>query len=360
MNDPDLYPDQQRVFDQAIAWLANKQPSRQCFVYEGEAGTGKSVVLAKLAFRYPNSIMCAFAGKSASVLRNRTGLNVTTIHSAIYHYRGSFKDDETGRDIPNFESKEADFSGKLILLDEHGTVGTRLGEDLMATGARVIACGDPYQLRPVRDKRYFDEADAELTEIRRQALESPIIRQAHAVKSGYDYKEDGDDFRVMYKSDLTKKHLTFGGIALCWKNLTRQRLNISRRRAFERGGSILEVGEPVMVLRNDHALRVFNGEIYSVQTRRPQGEDLQVIDGGGRSVVLRNVTVEGIDPEFDERKNEDGWTPVCLAYATTVHKFIGSEEDDVMLIDEYGGNEWQEWVYTGITRAAKRILVVRA
>ena len=246
-----------------------------------------------------------------------------------------------------------------VLVHNCGTVGSRLGEDLLATGARVIACGDPYQLRPVRDSRFFEDEDDSLTEVHRQAWDSAIIRQAHAVKDGDEYQADGEDFRVISKAELTKGDLTFGGIALCWRNLTRQRLNLSRRRALGYGGPALEVGEPVMILKNDHRLRVFNGEIYAVQTRRPLGEDLQIQDATGRSVVLRNVTVEGIDADFETRRYEDDWTPVCLAYATTVHKFIGSEDQEVLFVDEYVGNERQNFVYTALTRAAKRILIVQ-
>lgn len=353
-----LYADQVKVLDQALSFLRDKHPAKKSFVYKGPAGAGKTEVLAELARMFPQSLMCAFAGKSASVLRARTGLDVTTIHSAIYHFRGTVEDDY-GKHNPIFEDKQANFSNRLVLLDECGTVGTRLGEDLAATGARIIACGDPYQLRPVRDTRYFDDADATITEIRRQAWDSPIIRQAHAVKDGHDYQSDGDDFRVITKQQMTKEDLAFGGIALCWRNMTRQRLNVSRRRAKGFGGAVIEEGEPVMVLRNDHALRVFNGEIYTVQTKRPPGEDMQVIDQRGRSVVLRNVTCEGIDPSFDERRYEDDWMPVCLAYATTTHKFIGSEDNDVLIIDEYVGNERDAWVYTSLTRAAKRALVVQ-
>ena len=355
-----LSDDQARVYAAAEAYARARRVSDPYFAFEGAAGTGKTEVLARLAQRFPNSVMCAFAGKSASVLRARTGFEVTTIHSAIFDFKG-LVDESDGRKSPVFVDKEGlDFSGRLVLLDEFGTVGMRLGESLLATGARVIACGDPYQLRPVRDSRFFDETNDALTEVHRQAWNSPIIRQAHRVKDGGEYDEDGDDFRVIPKVGITRDELAFGGIALCWRNLTRQRLNLSRRRAIGFGGPALDVGEPVMMLRNDYARRVFNGEIYRVATRRPQGEpDLQVEDAAGRSIVLRNVTVEGIDPEFDTRRYEDDWCPLSLAYACTTHKFIGSEDADILLVDEYVGNERQHWLYTAITRAAKRILIVR-
>ena len=76
--------------------------------------------------------------------------------------------------------------------------------------------------------------------------------------------------------------------------------------------------------------------------------------------MLPNVTVEGFDPDFDNRRDDDDWMPVCLGYAATVHKFIGSEDDEVLFIDEYDrADQRREFVYTAITRAAKRIVVVR-
>lgn len=357
-----LYDDQQRVYDAVKAYLREPYPRRPYFFYNGAAGTGKTEVLAVLAQEFPNSVMCAFAGKSASVLRNRTGLDVSTVHSAIYDFKGHVRNEDTGIQTPVFRAKDIDFTGELAFLDECGTIGNRLGFDLETTGARIIACGDLYQLQPVRDSRYFDVADAEITEVRRQAWDSPIIRQAHAVKRGDTYAPDGDDFKVVAKSDVTKtpESLGFGGIALCWRNITRQKLNFSRRRVFGHDGYTLRCGEPVMVLRNDHKLRVYNGEIYKVVVDRAPGDDLQVLAQDGRKIVLRNVTCEGIDPEFDLNRNEDDYSPVCLAYATTVHKFIGSEDDDILLIDEYTGNERAEFIYTGITRAAKRIMIVKA
>jgi exodeoxyribonuclease-5 len=47
-------------------------------------------------------------------------------------------------------------------------------------------------------------------------------------------------------------------------------------------------------------------------------------------------------------------------YVLTVHKAQGSQWDDVVLFDESAafGESRQRWLYTGITRAAKRLTVV--
>ena len=44
-------------------------------------------------------------------------------------------------------------------------------------------------------------------------------------------------------------------------------------------------------------------------------------------------------------------------YALTVHKSQGSEFDRVVRFDENHKHERQKWVYTGLTRAAKQIIV---
>ncbi len=356
----DLTEEQQAAYDLAMAYLRDPFPERPYFSIEGLAGTGKTEVLAKLAHACPDGIMCAFTGKAASVLRARTGLMVSTIHSALYNYGGQLED-EYGAKRPHFVSKEANFSGRVLLVDEKSTVGNRLGEEMMATGAKIIACGDPGQLPPVRDIAFFDEVDILLRTVHRQAWDSSIIRQAHAVRSGGRYQPDGDDFRVISKSEMTPDDVTFGDIALCYRNETRRRLNVSRRRALGITGKVLRAGEPVMVLRNDHRAGVYNGAIYSVAMDREPGEDLTIMEYGGRLVTLFNTTCEMIDPEFETHKNEDEWSPVTLAYATTCHKFQGSEADNVLVIDEYNKDYQRiEWLYTVLTRAAKRVLVIKA
>lgn len=342
-----------------MRFLRSSTVDRPWWTLHGLAGTGKTHVLATLAHSLPNSLMCAFTGKAASVLRSRTGLNVSTVHSAIYHFTGMVDDDE-GIKRPTFVNKDENYEGKVILLDECSTVGARLAEDLLATGARIIACGDPGQLPPVRDSAFFDEPNLTLVTVHRQALDSPIIRQAHAVRSGGSYKDDGENFRVVRKVEMTADDLVFGGIALVYRNETRRRLNSSRRRAIGIHGTTLRAGEPIMMLRNDHRLALYNGAIYTVAIDRPPGEDLQVIDDAGRRVTVVNPTVEMIDPEYDTHKNEEEWSPLTLAYAATVHKAQGSEWDEVLVVDEYDRDYQKiEFLYTAITRAAKKIVMVK-
>ena len=51
---------------------------------------------------------------------------------------------------------------------------------------------------------------------------------------------------------------------------------------------------------------------------------------------------------------------MTYGYAMTVHKSQGSQWDSVVVLDDWTGSNYKEWLYTGLTRAAKRVTLVRA
>ena len=57
---------------------------------------------------------------------------------------------------------------------------------------------------------------------------------------------------------------------------------------------------------------------------------------------------------------EDAVCRFEFAYAVTCHKAQGSEYDFVVVLDESGYFEdGKQWLYTAVTRAKKRLIVVR-
>ena len=348
---PELTDEQRDVFERAELFLRAPRTARPWFAYQGLAGVGKTVVLAALARAHPNALMCAFTGKAASVLSRKAGTTATTIHSAIYQFLG---EDDAGE--PVFEAKHdaGDWEGNIALLDESSTVSTELATDLLATGCRVVACGDPGQLPPVNGKPFFTDADAMLRTVHRQAWDSPIIRQAHAVREGRGYAADGDDFRV--ERHVSHEDIVASDMILCWRNATRSALNHLKRAHLGIGkGEPVRAGEPLMCLRNEHKIGILNGAVYpSLVDRRPW-DPIVVANERGREVEVKGW-IEDLEPPSQDRKS----IPFALAYCATVHKGQGSEWDSVILVDEYDRPEDREpWLYTGITRAAKRILVQR-
>ncbi|HEY4664538.1 MAG TPA: exodeoxyribonuclease V subunit alpha, partial [Comamonas sp.] len=97
-------------------------------------------------------------------------------------------------------------------------------------------------------------------------------------------------------------------------------------------------GRPVMVMRNDAALGVFNGDIGMALPSAAAGHPLRVYFLQGDE--MRSVSVARL-------------AHVETAFAMTVHKSQGSEFEHTVLVlsAQAGGVLGRELVYTGITRA---------
>lgn len=354
-----LTDEQRRVEDRIDSYI--RSSTQEPFVVHGLAGTGKTTLLAALARKYPNATRLAPTGKAAVVLKKKLdGLLVSTVHSYIYDFRGLHvdrADDGTILEVrPMFETKvDHEGDGAVVFLDEASMVGSRLADDLLNTGARVIAYGDPGQLPPVKDTQFFSWHDAELTTIHRQALDSAIIRQAHRIRNGELYDTDGEDFQLV-RSTLQLDLTSFGAI-ICWKNATRRAFNLKARRVRGLEGSPVK-GEPVMCLKNNYELGIFNGEIYPLTDDYIAGEGVPILKDGGR---VYNSAIEGYDTTFEEMAADRDATPFALAYAITGHKSQGSEYDRVLVVDEMPSHyqDRPKWLYTAVTRGAKQVVVAR-
>jgi exodeoxyribonuclease-5 len=351
----ELSNEQEAVADAASTFLTRRRVDRQWMCFEGLAGVGKSFVLAELAKRHPNALLCAPTGKAASVLARKSGLVTSTIHSALYNFRGEYVD-EDGERYLSFKPKVTDgaWSRKIALIDEVSMVSTDIAMDLLATGCRVVACGDPGQLPPVRGTRFFDRADATLTTIHRQALDSAIIRQAHSVRSTGTYAADGEDFRVT--RHVGRDDILAAGVILCWRNATRHALNALVRAHKGLDGPPLK-GETVMCLRNEHDIGILNGAQYDLLSDYdPLRHVATLRNERGHVVAIEDCRFETLDSQED--LNEREANPFGFGYCLTTHKSQGSSWANVILVDEYDRvDHRREWVYTALTRAEKQVLV---
>ena len=100
-------------------------------------------------------------------------------------------------------------------------------------------------------------------------------------------------------------------------------------------------GRPVMVVRNDYNLKLFNGDIGVVLANEVEG--LRACFVGPEQTIREFVPLRL--PEHE------------TAYALTVHKSQGSEFERVLLIlpGEDSAVLTRELVYTGLTRASKEV-----
>lgn len=358
MADIVLSPEQQAAFDALYDFYCNSDDAY--FVLHGLAGSGKTTVLSRFADLIEDSLLCSLTGKAASILRRKTGLEAMTIHSAFYHLIEE-KMDKKGRRVLIFEDKLEEYAMKksIVLIDECSMINEKIAQDIFKTGAKIIACGDPGQLPPIEGQQFFSKADMMLTQIHRQAMESPIIRQAHAVRNGKFYEADGENFRVARPGELTPLDKLSADVVLCWTNGTRKAIN---RHIRDLKGFAMtpypQAGEPVICLRNVPDMGIFNGGIYTLAEPFMEGDRAIRIDVDGVVKYIDGVTFEGIKSALHHTEKAVTWFD--FGYALTVHKAQGSEWDNVILIDEYRRQEHRkEWLYTGITRAAQKITIIR-
>ncbi len=367
---PKFTPHQDAALKAVSDWLKSK-PGRkgtpQIFRLFGYAGTGKTTLARHLAEGVDGTVKyAAFTGKAALVMRARGCEGAQTIHSLIY------KPKDNSSETPTFELwDEAPASrAKLIVVDEASMVDAELGRDLLSFGAPLLVLGDPAQLPPIQGGGFFtnEEPDAMLTEVHRQAQDDPIVRLSMDVREGRQLEPGSyGDTEVVTKSNLDPARVVGAEQVLVGRNNTRRAYNkrMRERRGFEDPFPV--AGDKLVCLRNNRRKALFNGGLWTVTERRASRTKLvsmrikpedDVAARETRVSVRPECFVGGIeDMSWEERRHYDEFD---FGYVLTVHKSQGSQWDDVVLFDESFAfpESRARWLYTGITRAAKRLSIV--
>jgi exodeoxyribonuclease-5 len=358
--------EQAEAIDQVGRWLKQGEP--QVFRLFGYAGVGKTTLARHIAEgARGETAFAAFTGKAALVMRSKGCAGATTIHALIY--RAS----EGAEGAPNFTLNADGPASKagLIVIDECSMVDTELARDLLSFGKPILVLGDPFQLPPIKGGGFFTEGapDVMLTQIHRQAQDNPIIRLSEVVRSGGDLSEGVyGETRIIPRVSLDSAQVLGADQVLVGVNRTRRAYN-QRMRDLKGFQEPLPVaGDRLVCLRNDRTKGLINGGLWRVETLGGVKKDfvkmtLRSEDEGARSTVKVSVLkafFEGTEGElgFSLRRESDEFD---YGYALTVHKAQGSQWDDVMLFDEsFAFREHRaRWLYTGLTRAARKLTVVK-
>jgi exodeoxyribonuclease-5 len=363
-------PHQDRALRAVADWL-KARPGRgstpPVFRLFGYAGTGKTTLARHIAEGVDGTVkFAAFTGKAALVMRNKGCEGASTIHSLIYRAR------ETGEEQPNFVLwDDAPASkAKLIVIDECSMVDAELGRDLMSFECPLLVLGDPAQLPPIQGGGFFTDAetDAMLTEVHRQAQDDPIVRMSMAVREGrsLDFGTFGDS-AVIRRDALDPERVMSADQILVGRNATRRAYNMRVRQKQNIEDPLPVAGDKLVCLRNNRKKALFNGGLWRVKARAQSKSRIITMrlapdeDLGGRLVkvsVRADCFGGGIeDIPWEQRRPYDEFD---YGYVLTVHKSQGSQWDDVVLFDESFAfsDSRARWLYTGITRAAKRLTVV--
>jgi exodeoxyribonuclease V len=364
---PVFTPHQDAALTAASNWLKGARGRASIFRLFGYAGTGKTTLVKHIAEGVDGKVLfAAFTGKAACVMRSKGCHSASTIHSLIYRAR------ESGEEMPNFELwNDAPASkAKLIIIDECSMVDAELARDLMSFGVPLLVLGDPAQLPPISGGGFFTdtEPDAMLTEVHRQAQDDPIVRLSMEIRAGNPLTQGQyGETQVVRRDALDPKRVLDADQVLVGRNVTRRAYNarLRERRGF--ADALPMAGDKLVCLRNNRRKGLFNGGLWMVKERpKPRRQIIRMHlkpdeDLGERliKVSVRPECFTGAIEEFDwpQRKAYDEFD---FGYVLTVHKAQGSQWDDVVLFDESGAfpDNRDRWLYTGVTRAAKRLTIV--
>lgn len=399
---------------------AGKPLSQPVFRVFGYAGTGKTTTLKaaiaelveKLSGAYLNILYGAYTGKAALVM-TRKGTTATTIHSMCYKFMEATQEaidkaraelDDMKRKGPESEGARLMFNAliqenenklkamykpqfminpespvvgaDLIVLDEVSMVGEDMAADLMSFGRPILVLGDPGQLPPIKGEGAFTQAkpDVMLTEIHRQAADSPIIQLATLAREGklIKFGNYSDDVMKLRRSAFSPQDMLGADQVLVGMNITRLSLNNNMRRAAGRQSEFPEgPDEKIICLKNQNDVGLVNGMFISLSDCGEPGEfgfraKIKTEDGVdiGEKTVYRGNFDDHVD--FDkERAQRDhfrkkGMVECTYGSAITVHKSQGSQFENVILYDDgFGrGEDRNRWLYTAITRAESGLLIL--
>lgn len=412
-----LTPDQEDAVTLIEEWFYHL--NTQIFVLCGYAGTGKTFLVDYVVRHLglvagESAVFVAPTGKAASVLI-RGGTPAGTVHSLIYTREEDIEVDENGEVISErflrFVRKES-IGGKikLIVIDETSMVADDILRDLLSYGVKCLFCGDPAQLPPVGGSNTLLETPCiTLTQIVRQEEDNPIVRLAEMARAGkfIPYGNYGENVSVIPRSRLNRaareKLFLEADQIIVGTNRTRNAINREVRtfRGIAEDSLLPVDGEKLICTLNDWSkpldeagnFHLVNGIIGVCSNVREQEDGLGQLDFraeflentvcdlpfdagifthgqyfhgyGDKACLLQNgVLVHESNYEVLRRlkvRREDTVSRFEFAYAVTCHKAQGSEYDFVIVVDEsrFFEKDARRWLYTAITRAKKRLLIVR-
>lgn len=301
----------------------------------------------------------------------------------------------------------------LVIVDEASMISEAQIADIRSFGVPLLLVGDHGQLAPVKaDMNPWIKDPVTRLEINhRQGEGASITKLAHDVRNGkrVSSSDATPEIGVLQRvSEWPYVEALFERfncgpqrVVITWRNTTRVGINKVMRskeddpnvppRTGDRVVSLGSVELPQMEEhRVDGATRwkraygvdpvlVHNGEMGEIVQVGRTGDSGRVIElavklddahGEPRPVIQTWAAVHQFNeptalPRNDHKRRPytnrtpDGhWESWDYGYAITAHKAQGSEFDDVIVIDE-GPMEYDRWMYTAITRAAKRLVVVK-
>ncbi|MBQ9967836.1 MAG: ATP-dependent RecD-like DNA helicase [Oscillospiraceae bacterium] len=369
---------------------------RQILIVTGGPGTGKTTTMAGILRLFEKlelkTLLAAPTGRAAKRLSECTGCEASTIHRLL----GAQYDSETGSAC-FYHDEDMPLDADAVVVDETSMVDVLLMQSLiraLPSKCRLILVGDPDQLPSVGPGNLFSDLirsqivpTVRLTEIFRQAQESLIVMNAHAVDRGEMPVLNARDKDFFFLKSRSSEDVIQTIQDLCVRRLPRnmgiepgdiQVLTPTRKgdtgtaelnrclqqvldppspakkeRAY--GGVTFREGDRVMQIRNN----------YDIVWKKTDGSSAGtgIFNGDIGKIVSIDHQQETVTVEFDDRVADYDFAMLNeleLAYAMTVHKSQGSEYRAVILAAWQGSKYLltRSVLYTALTRARELLIIV--
>ena len=366
---------------------SEKQESavRTAFLYNlsiitGSPGTGKTTVLKIILEVYrrlwPDNkiVLMAPTGRASRRMAESTGFEgACTLHSGLGLVS---EEDESSRN-----RKKDGLDADMVIVDEFSMVDMWLAGKFfpaLKKGAKIILVGDPDQLPSVGAGNVFRELIqcglvpvTVLDEIFRQAKDSLIAHNARFIHDGNTRLYYGNDFQFLlcdsqedaaaaiierYCQEIESNGIEHVQILSPFRTegaASSDHLNAAIREIVNPfqstedevriGPKTFRVGDRIMQTKNTD--KVSNGDLGFIRyiDDTPDGKRIGLEFGENRSLEYSTEDLVNLD----------------LAYATTIHKAMGSEYDIVLMpiLKAHYIMLYRNLLYTGITRARKKVVL---
>ena len=364
-------------------------------ILTGGPGTGKTTavrgIVALLEKMGLDILLAAPTGRAAKRMSELTGREAQTIHRLL----GMSWSESTG-EVTFTKSEKEPLEADAVILDEMSMVDLTLFDALLRAlrpGTRLVLVGDADQLPSVGAGNVFSDLIRSgkvetvfLREVFRQASESAIIRNAHAVNLGEppQLTNDQGDFFFLCRRDPERAVSTV--VELCGSRLPEKMgipadqiqvltptrkgpagtISLNRclqaalnppaedKRELQWGEWLFREGDRIMQTRND----------YDVVWEKPDGTvGTGMFNGDVGKILKIDPSGEWLEVEFDGRTalyGAEQLSEIDLAYAQTVHKAQGSEYRCVVLCAMPAAPSLmvRGVLYTALTRARELLILV--
>jgi exodeoxyribonuclease-5 len=266
----------------------------------------------------------------------------------------------------------------LIVIDECSMAGQQEGEDLLSFGKPILVLGDPGQLPPVHGEGYFTSRppDFMLSEIHRQAAESPIIRLSMMAREGkpIPYGCHGENVLKIPRRMADPELLSAVDQVICGKNATRLDLNNKMRQNKGITSILPSPDDKIICLKNDYDRGLINGmfvkidNVTKIDDRRFCAEitsdEIDLIERPSNPICYSGHYTD--HAEYDKERHEKDWkwkrhlVETTFGYAITVHKAQGSGFRSVAFWDDgLRVGDRNKFLYTAITRAVETLFIIQ-